>query len=429
MERLVIKGPNRLSGTIKVSGAKNASLPIMAASLLTEGPVYLRRVPDLIDVRIETRLLQRIGADIQVANDLMVINGAGKLEPEVPVDLAQQLRYSLLMLGVLLARRGEVKVPLPGGCSIGARKFDMHLESLQAMGATIEVNDEAIQARAPKGLKGANIEFYYPTFSGTMNIMIAAALADGVTTIRNAAINPEVVDFSHFLQKMGAEIDGVGTRVLTIRGRELLHGCRHSIMADRIETATYLIAATITQGDVMVDGCNPEYIGEEISKLKAAGALIERAESGIHVIGPERLQAVFITTSAYPGFHTDVQPFFSTLMTLADGRSVIKETILEDRFNHLKELEKMGAKIEIEEGNFICVNGKRGEIAIIDGVDELSGAQVRCHDLRGGAALVLAGLAARGETVIENTNSVDRGYEIIDKKLSGLGADIHRVRD
>ena len=428
MGKLIIRGPHKLEGTIKASGAKNASLPIMAASLLTRDTVYLKRIPDLVDVRTESLLLQQISADVQVEDGVMKICGKGRLKSKVPTDLGSRIRYSLLMLGLLLAREGEAKIPSPGGCEIGTRKYDMHLEGLRVMGADVRVTDEFIEASAPMGLKGADIEFHYPTFSGTINVMIAAASADGVTIIRNAAVNPEVLDFSCFLLKMGAEIEGIGTNVLKIRGRKPLHGCQHTVMADRIETVTYLIAGAITGGDIIVQGCDPKYIQQEIRKLRAAGVCIEEVKHGLRVIGPERPRAVSISTSAYPGFHTDVQPLFSTLMTLADGKTIIKETILENRFNHLREIEKMGANIDIVDGDFTCVNGKRGKIAIIEGVDELRGAPVLAHDLRGGAALILAGLAAKGETVIDNVSSIDRGYEQIDEKLSTLGADIRRIQ-
>ena len=428
MGKLIVRGPHKLEGTVKASGAKNASLPIMAASLLTRDTVYLKRIPDLVDVRTESLLLQQLNADIQVEDGEMKICGKGRLKTKVPAGLGSQIRYSLLMLGLLLARERRARIPLPGGCKIGTRKYDMHLEGLRAMGADVRVTDEFIEANAPMGLKGAYIEFYYPTFSGTMNIMIAATSADGVTIIRNAAVNPEVLDFSCFLLKIGAEIEGIGTNVLKIRGRKPLHGCQHTVMADRIETATYLIAGAITGGDIIVQGCDPKYIQQEIRKLRAAGVCIEEVKQGLRVIGPERPRAVSISTSAYPGFHTDIQPLFSTLMTLADGKSIIKEIILENRFTHLMEIDKMGANIDIVDGDFTCVNGKRSKIAIIEGVDELRGAPVLAHDLRGGAALILAGLAAKGETVIDNVSSIDRGYEQIDEKLSTLGADIRRIQ-
>lgn len=428
-DKMVIVGPTKLRGEIKVGGAKNAALPILAAALLTKEKVHLERVPDLTDVKVQMQLLQKAGAKIRRKAGTVMIDAAGTLNPVVPADLGRQIRYSLLMLSMLLSRCGKAVVPLPGGCNIGNRKFDMHLDGLRAMGASISVDKDAIQAEASQGLTGAEIELYYPTVSGTMNLMMAASLADGVTTIENAATDPEVVNVAWFLHKMGAKIRGIGTRTLTIEGNKALHGCKHTILADRFETLTFLIAGAITQSTVVVDGCPAGHLTEELAVLRAAGATIEimkqdgpdYPEQKFRVIGSKRLRPVSIATTAYPGFHTDSQPLFTVLMVLANGQSTIKEAIMENRFSHLGELEKMGAKIEIQEGDFTCPNGAQGKIAVIDGVEKLYGARVHCHDLRAGAALLLATLVADGETILENVAVIDRGYEHIDDKLLSLG--------
>jgi len=432
--KISVVGPFPLRGSVKVSGAKNVVLPAMAVSLLlARGKIQLENTPQLTDVAVQARLLRSLGASVIERKDSMTIDVDGKLNSVVSPDLGSQIRYSLLMLGALLSRCGEVTIPLPGGCSIGERRFDMHLDGLRAMGASIDLSGNTIHAECRR-LKGATITFRYPTFSGTINIMAAAVLADGTTTIKNAATNPEIVNVAYLLHKMGAKITGAGTRTLTIEGVKSLRGCRHACMADRIETLTFLAAGAITGGDIVVDGCSPGVIAKELEALRAAGAIIEcvkqegidSPEQRVHIVGPEKLQAVSVATSAYPGFHTDFQPLFSTLMTLADGRSTITETIIEGRFSHLGELSKMGAKIEIRDGDFVCPNGERGHVAIIDGVDVLHGVTVRCNDLRAGAALLIAGLAADGETIIKNANVIDRGYEDIGGKLLGLRAYISR---
>jgi UDP-N-acetylglucosamine 1-carboxyvinyltransferase len=435
-DKIVVVGPMPLRGAVKVSGAKNVVLPALAASLLARGKTHLTHTPHLTDVAIQARLLRSLGANVAERDDSIIVDAKNDLDFVVPFDLGSQIRYSLLMLSVLLSRCGEANIPLPGGCSIGDRKFDMHLDGLRAMGAGIDVSGDTIRAESPHGLKGAEITFRYPTFSGTINIMMAATLADGTTTIKNAAVNPEIVNIAFFLHKMGAKIKGAGTRTLVIEGVDSLGGCKHTIPADRIETLTFLVAGAVTGGDIVVNGCSPGNIANELAALQAAGATIEcmkqdgldSPEQKIHIVGPEKLQAVSIATSAYPGFHTDCQPFFATLMTVANGQSVIEETIVERRFSHLAELAKMGAKVEIRDGDFVCPNGKRGQVAVIDGVDVLHGASVRCRDLRAGMALLVAGLAAEGETIIENANVIDRGYENIDGKLLGLRAYISRQR-
>jgi len=378
------------------------------------------------------QILRQMNVGVREGPGIKLINATSAMTPIVPGD-GTQIRYSLLMLSALLSRCGTATIPLPGGCNIGDRKFDMHLDGLRAMGAQIEVAGDAIHAKCDR-LKGAMMTFRYPTFSGTINIMMAATLADGVTTINNAAINPEVVGVAYFLHRMGAKIKGVGTRTLAIEGVEALKGCKYAIPADRIETLTFLAAGAITGGDITVNGCAPGHIANELDALRAAGATIEcikqdgldSPEQKIRIVGPEKLQPVSVATSAYPGFHTDFQPFFSTLMTLADGQSTITETIVEGRFSHLAELAKMGASIKIADGDFTCPNGRRGQVATIDGVDTLRGAIVRGHDLRAGAALLVAALAADGETVIENASVIDRGYEDIDGKLLDLRAYVSR---
>ena len=428
--KIVVVGPMPLQGTVKASGAKNAALSILAASLLAGGETHLERVPDLMDVTAQIQLLQAAGANILRKSDRVAISAPKALDPNVSLDLGHQTRYSLLMLSVLLSRCGEANIPLPGGCSIGNRKFDMHLNGLRAMGAKIDVLENMIRAESPHGLKGAEIAFRYPTFSGTINIMMAAVLADGVTTIKNAAVDPEVVNVAYLLHKMGAKIAGVGTRTITVKGVDSLRGCKHTIPADRTETLTFIVAGAITGGDIVVDGCPPGNIAKELDALRAAGVIIDvkqnDLEQTIHVVGTREIQPISIATSAYPGFYTDSQPLFSTLMTLANGQSTIEETVMNNRFSHLVELKKMGAQTEIRDGDFVCPNGERGQVAIIDGVDALHGATVQCNDLRAGAALLIAGLAADGETIIKNANVIDRGYEDIGGKLLGLRAYISR---
>ncbi|RKY72371.1 MAG: UDP-N-acetylglucosamine 1-carboxyvinyltransferase [Candidatus Latescibacterota bacterium] len=418
MEKLIITGGKRLEGTIRISGAKNAVLPIIAGALLTKEEVILNNVPALQDVRMMAELAQSMGAKIRFKDNTMHIRPHDLVEKEMPESLAGEIRTSSLMIGALLHRLGKVRVPLPGGCVIGTRKIDLHIIGLNALGAEIEVNERYIEARTA-GLNGADITLEFPSVGATENTMIAACLAEGASVIRNAAKEPEIVDLANFLNSMGAEIKGAGTDTIKIHGVENLSGTNYSIIPDRINTGTYMVAAAITGGNILLENTDLNLLKSVVAKLREIGVEITETEEGeVNVIAPDVIQPANVTTEVYPGFPTDMQPIITPLLVLADGESMIKETIFDNRFNHVPELRKMGADIEIE-----------GDTAIVNGVDRLRGAQVTASDLRAGAALVLAGLAAKGETVIDNVYQIDRGYKNIDGKLRGVGAEIKRRGD
>ena len=427
MDKFVIQGGCGLNGTVEIEGAKNAALPIIVASLLTDERVVLKNVPRLRDISIMIDLIKSIGGKIEWRDGHTLLKESGEVKSEVLDKSASNIRYSLLLLGALLAKYGHAKVPLPGGCNIGTRRFDMHLDGLRKLGATIEEKDGYFIANTVS-LQGNEIKFYYPTFSGTQNISIAASLSEGETVIRNAAVNPEVENFYHFLEKMGVQVEGIGTRLIKIKGVKKLNGCEFRLMPDRIVTATFIVATAITKGSTLIKGSSLSYLNVEVEKLRMCGVSIAETISGIEVRCSARVKAIDIETSAYPGFHTDNQPLFSTLMTIAKGRSTIKETIVENRFNHLEKMKKMGASVQIVNSNILCVNGKMGKIARIEGVNELYGAKVRANDLRDGAALVIAGLRAKGKTLVTNISQIDRGYENLEQKLGRLGANIKRVQ-
>ena len=417
MDKLLIEGGARLSGEVAMSGAKNAALPILCACLLCAEPMRYSNVPQLNDVSTMLRLIAQMGVAVTLdGNDGLILDAAGLDNPAAPYDMVKTMRASILVLGPLLARCGEAKVSLPGGCAIGARPVDQHIKGLQAMGAQIRVDNGYIHATASQ-LKGARIVTDMVTVTGTENLMMAAVLADGETIIENAAREPEVVDLANCLIAMGARIKGAGSDTITIDGVEHLHGASHSIMPDRIETGSYLCAAAATGGQVRLTNTSALYVESVLQKLREAGCLVSADGDAIELVAPQRLKAVSIRTSPYPAFPTDMQAQFMAINCVADGTAVIRETIFENRFMHAVELIRLGADIKIEANN-----------ALVTGVPSLNGATVMATDLRASASLVIAGLVAQGETLIERIYHLDRGYERIEEKLSRLGAKVRRVR-
>jgi UDP-N-acetylglucosamine 1-carboxyvinyltransferase len=420
MDKLVITGGARLSGEVAISGAKNAALPILCASLLSAEPLTLANVPGLNDIGTMLKLLAQMGVKVERDGDKVTLDAAGLNNPLAPYELVKTMRASILVLGPLLARCGEAKVSLPGGCAIGARPVDQHIKGLLAMGAEVAVEHGYITARAGR-LKGARLFTDMVTVTGTENLMMAACLADGETVIENAAREPEVVDLAQCLVSMGAQISGAGTDVIRIRGVERLHGATHRIMPDRIETGTFLCAAAATGGDIRLTGTSTGYLDAVVDKLMDAGCEIvgEKTPSheSIRLIAPARLKAVSIRTAPYPAFPTDMQAQFMAINAVADGTAIIRETIFENRFMHAVELQRLGADIKID-----------GNTAVMKGVERLQGATVMATDLRASASLVIAGLVAEGETHIERIYHLDRGYDRIEQKLTTLGALIKREK-
>ncbi len=418
MQKFLIQGGQKLEGQIRASGAKNAALPLMAACLLTDEKVYLRNIPELADIHTMIKLMTGMGAEIRV-NDHheLFINSSAVSKYVAPYDLVKTMRASILVLGPLLTKHREASVSLPGGCAIGARPVNLHIDGLHAMGAKIVVEEGYLHATAPQGLHGANFVFDTVSVTGTENLMMAAVLAQGQTVLRNAACEPEVSDLAHFLNKLGAKISGIGTETLTIEGVSKLGGGEYCVIADRIEVGTYLVAAAVTGGEITVTDIFPEILGAVLIKLEEAGAEVHRETNAIRVKAPKkRLHAVNIRTSPHPAFPTDMQAQFMALNTIAEGTGSIVETIFENRFMHALELQRLGANIQIE-----------GHTAICHGVPALKGAQIMATDLRASASLVIAGLVAEGETLIDRVYHIDRGYEHIESKLHQLGALIKRV--
>jgi UDP-N-acetylglucosamine 1-carboxyvinyltransferase len=417
MEKMIIEGGYRLIGQTPISGAKNAALPLFAASLLVEGWNTLQNVPALADIRTITRLLRQMGVKVEGESGTVRLNAADVLSCEAPYNLVKTMRASVLVLGPLVAKWKRARVSLPGGCAIGARPINLHLKGLEALGATVELKHGYVEARA-EHLHGAKIYFDISTVTGTENIMMAATLAEGRTVLENAASEPEVADLANFLNKMGAKIQGSGTDVLIIDGVKELKPAEHVIMADRIEAGTLMVAAGMTQGNLKLLNCNLNHMEAVVAKLREAGLEIFPEGDGVKVIGPVNIKAVDIKTLPYPGFPTDLQAQIMSLMCLASGLSVITETIFENRFMHVSELKRMGAGIRVE-----------GPNAIVRGLASLTGAPVMATDLRASASLVLAGLAAEGTTEISRIYHLDRGYEKLDDKLAQLGAKITRVKE
>jgi len=415
VEHLVIMGGQALNGKVTVSGAKNAVLPILASMLLGGGECVVENVPQVRDVATMTTLLGLLGVAVKSEGSWVTLNGSDVHSTEAPYDLVKTMRASILVLGPLLARFGEATVSLPGGCAIGTRSVNLHLHGLSALGADISVEHGYIHAQASR-LRGTSIELDIPTVTGTENLLMAGCLAEGTTTIHNAAKEPEIEDLASFLIKRGAKIVGAGTDTLTIEGVKKLHGAGHRVVPDRIEAGTYLMAGAITRGDVYVDQCVPSHLGAVLHKLQETGVDIREEAEAVRLHGHARLQPVEIKTVFYPGFPTDLQAQMMALMSLADGTSVIHEMIFDSRFLHVPELQRMGASIEVE-----------GAHAVVKGSKSLTGAPVMASDLRASAGLVLAGLAAEGETTVSRVYHLDRGYEDIEGKLQGIGANIHRV--
>ena len=419
MEKLIIKGGCRLQGRVKISGAKNAVLPIIAATLLgQEALSRLEEVPSLDDVHTITEVLQSLGvhAEFDKAANALTVDSREIKSTEAPYELVRKMRASFLIMGPLLARLGHAKISLPGGCAIGTRPIDLHLKGFEALGAKIEIGHGYIEARADEGLKGARIYLDFPSVGATENILMAASMAEGQTVLENPAQEPEIVDLANFLNVMGAKVRGAGTNVIKIEGVKKLSGHNYTIIPDRIEAGTYMVAAAMTQGDVYIENAISEHLKPVIAKLKEAGVTIEEDVDGIRVTCDHRPKAVDIKTMPYPGFPTDMQAQFMALLAIAEGAGLVTETVFENRFMHVDELKRMGAAIKID-----------GRTSVVEGVDHLTGCQVKATDLRAGAAMVLAGLVSEGETQVGYIHHIDRGYDNLVAKLVGLGADIRRT--
>ncbi|HKD15209.1 MAG TPA: UDP-N-acetylglucosamine 1-carboxyvinyltransferase [Candidatus Angelobacter sp.] len=419
MDKFVIRGGNPLVGTIRVSGAKNAALPAMAAAILTEEPLVLENIPDVRDIQTERKLLVSMGAEVELgygrAHHRTTLCCKNLTNPEASYELVKTMRASTLVLGPLVARMGRGRVSLPGGCAIGARPIDLHLKGLEELGAKITQEHGYIEATASR-LRGGHIMFDRITVTGTEDLMMAAVLADGETVMENCACEPEVADLAALLTKMGARIEGAGTPTIRIQGVDKLNGARHRIIPDRIETGTFVIAGVLTGGDLVVSGCEPCHLGALLQKLQECGVKLKANGDSIRVLGDGPLSAADVSTEEFPGFPTDMQAQYMALATQAEGTSVVTENIFENRFMHAQELVRMGANIKVE-----------GSQAIVRGKTPLSAAAVQCSDLRASASLVIAALVADGETILDRVYHIDRGYERIEEKLRSVGAQIRRI--
>lgn len=417
MDRILIRGGKPLQGTIHIRGAKNSALPLMAACLLAEEPCTLHNIPCLHDVFTMDKLLSAMGMNIEFTGRYLTLDSSNLGEPVAPYDLVRKMRASFFVLGPLLARHGKAKVSLPGGCAIGTRPVDIHLKGLEALGATITIEDGYVYAEGP--LHGADITLDFPSVGATENLLMAAARAKGVTRLANVAREPEIVDLARFLNHLGAQISGAGGDLITVVGVDSLGGAEHTVIPDRVEAGTFLLAGAATGGDVTVQNSDPDHLSSFLNKLRQAGAEIEAHNSRIRVTVPNGLKALDVTTQPYPGFPTDLQAQMMAMLCVAEGASVIKETVFENRFMQVGELLRMGADIEVD-----------GNAAVIRGVKALQGAPVMASDLRASAALIVAGLIAkRGETSVNRVYHIDRGYERIEERFMALGADMERVRD
>ncbi|KYD07038.1 UDP-N-acetylglucosamine 1-carboxyvinyltransferase [Heyndrickxia sporothermodurans] len=419
MEKIIVRGGKRLNGTVQVEGAKNAVLPVIAASLLaSEGRSIIRDVPSLSDVYTIGEVLRYLNADVTFQENKISVDASRELLIEAPFEYVRKMRASVLVMGPLLARMGRARVALPGGCAIGSRPIDLHLKGFEAMGAKVKVGNGFIEAETEGRLKGAKIYLDFPSVGATQNIMMAATLAEGTSTIENCAKEPEIVDLANYLNKMGASVKGAGTGTIRIEGVERLYAADHTIIPDRIEAGTFMIAAAITGGNVLVKGAVPEHLTSLIAKLEEMGVTIIEEEQGLRVIGPEKLKAVDIKTMPHPGFPTDMQSQMMSLLVVAEGTGMITETVFENRFMHVEEFRRMNSDIKIE-----------GRSVIINGPCQLQGAEVSATDLRAAAALIIAGLRADGYTRVTELKHLDRGYLNFHQKLASLGADIERVND
>ena len=417
MDKIVIEGGNSLKGTIKLSGAKNAALPCIAATLLTDGTHKIKNVPQLRDIQTMKRIMSGMGLTFHEENDCLHINADQITEHEAPYDLVKTMRASILLLGPLVARLGKAKISLPGGCAIGARPINLHIKALESMGVTTTLDHGYIYAVADQ-LKGAEIFFDIPTVTGTENIMIAAVKAEGQTILKNCAREPEINNLAEMLRSMGAQIEGDGTDTITIEGVDKLKPAEHTVIPDRIEAGTFMIAAAMTRGEINIEGCIPDHLSAVIEKLQSLGAEIEKFDNGLFIKGPDQIRSVDIKTMPFPGFPTDLQAQLMTIMCIADGSSIIKETVFENRFIHVSELKRMGADI--------AINGNQ---ALVRGIDNFQAAPVMATDLRASASLVLAGLAAKGgNTEVHRIYHLDRGYEDLEKKFRSIGAKVWREK-
>lgn len=418
MARILVETSGALKGRVKVNGAKNAVLPIMAAALLAEDKCILDDVPELRDVEVMSDILRAYGAQVSsIKNGVMEISTPVVTNTIAPDHFVSEMRASFFTAGPILGRCGKIRIPMPGGCAIGARPIDLHLKGFAALGAEVKIDGAHVELKADK-LIGATIYLDFPSVGATENIMMAAVLAEGLTTIENSAEEPEIIDLANFLNKMGANIKGAGTDTIRIHGVKRLTGTRHAVIPDRIEAATYMVAAAITNGDVIIDNVVPSHLKPITAKLKECGVLVEETDDTLRVIGRGKINAVDITTLPYPGFPTDVQSQFMALMTVANGKSHLNETVFENRFMHVDEFAKMGAEIHIDK-----------HTAVVHGGNPLKGADVYATDLRAGAALILAGLVAEGQTRIGNIYHIERGYADIIQQLKGLGAKIERIEE
>lgn len=419
MPRIRVRKSGPLRGTINIDGAKNAVLPIIAATLLANDICVLKSVPNLRDVHVISDLLRHLGAKVEYKDNILTVDSTGISTYEAPYDLVKKMRASFLVMGPLLARFNHTKISMPGGCAIGTRPIDLHLKGFKALGAKVNIDHGFVEAKTEK-LLGDKLYLDFPSVGATQNIMMAAVLADGVTTIENAAEEPEIVDLANFLNEMGGSVRGAGTNTIKIKGVKKLHGATHTIIPDRIEASTYMVAATMTKGDVTLNNVILDHLKPVIAKLTEAGATIYESdeENSIRVVGPEKIRPIDVKTLPHPGFPTDVQAQFMAMLTVADGTGVVIETVFENRFMHVTEFNRMGANIKID-----------GRSAVVNGVDSLVGADVTATDLRAGAALILCGLIAEGTTNINEIYHIQRGYVDIDKKLRVLGGEVEIVED
>ena len=415
MPKIIVKKSAPLRGTVKIDGAKNAVLPIISATLLAEGKSVLKGVPNLRDVHVISDLLRHLGAEVTYEGTTLTVDASNITTCEAPYELVRKMRASFLVMGPLLARFNHTKISMPGGCAIGTRPIDLHLKGFKSLGAEVEIDHGFVEAKTEK-LTGNKLYLDFPSVGATENIMMAAALAEGTTIIENAAEEPEIVDLANFLNEMGANVKGAGTNTIKIKGVESLKGAEHTVIPDRIEAATYMVAAAMTKGDITVENVLMEHLKPIIAKLRETGCEIIEMENAVRVIGPEVLKPIDIKTLPHPGFPTDVQAQFMAMLTIANGTAVVIETVFENRFMHVAEFNRMGADIKIE-----------GRSAIVNGVDKLYGAKVNATDLRAGAALILCGLIAEGETQIGEIYHIQRGYVDIDKKIRALGGNIEIV--